>query len=693
MPSTDTIFPPGTVLKLLRGVPLDNTYRDTRDWASQQAQIAWFSSKVKVSYTDFTYQRQAYTVRVPTNAENIYDCNYMMYQNASYGVKWFFAFITQIDYVNDVTTEICFELDVMQTWYFDFKVNPCFVEREHVNDDTPGKHLIDEGLALGDYVTNASTFESFQDFYIVVGSTVSLTGNFYPIGGGYYGGIYSGVRFYAYSTQASGTIDTLISQLAQVGKADAIVCMYELPVKIASRTSSGSELQGLVDAPGALTVPNNRTLDGYTPRNGKLYTYPYQCIVMTNHDGGANTYRYEFFAGSPVFSYVGGLQPNSRLIAYPEKYKGITRNFNESLSLGNYPQSCWQKDLYGQWLATSQARWGYQKERNMRNMLTNLGASFVNNAGRGVAGLSSATDTAISEINKALDIQSSMREENEVHSMIPNSVSGTIGNGYTQISFDQYGFLLEAKSITNEIARSIDGYFDMFGYKVNALKAPNITGRKYWNFVKTIKASITGSLPVDAIGRIRNIFDKGITFWHGDWVGNYSLDNSAGAGVPDPPNPPDPPPDPPEPPDPSEPTGAIWGVPFPDWASHVTSEYGPRINPITGVSEVHEGIDIAYPIGTPIAAIAAGTCIRNTSSTGRGKYGTVQVNETYLYIYQHCSAVNMRVGDTITLGQADVARVGDTGYVTGPHLHLEIWANGTPVNPRPFLEGQFNPQS
>lgn len=692
MPNIETIFPPGTIVKLLTGVPLDNTYRDTRDWASQQAQIAWFSSKVKSSFTDFTYQRQSRTIRVPVNAETIYDCNYVMYQNASYGVKWFFAFITQIDYINDVTSEIHFQLDVIQTWYFNFKINPCFVEREHVNDDTPGKHLIDEGLALGDYITNESTFESFQDFLIVVGSTVSLTGNFYNVGGGYYGGIYSGVKFYAWNTQQSKQIDTIIEQLATAGKADAIVCMYELPEKIATKTSSGSELQGGIDSPKALVIPTNRTLDGYTPRNGKLYTYPYQALMISNHDGNAVTYRYEFFTnGAASFAYISGLQPNSRIICFPQDYKGVAQNFNEAISLGNFPQACWQKDLYGQWLATSQARWGYSKERNIRNMLTNLGGSLFGNIGRGWRGTADTVGDAIGEVNNALDIASKMQEENEVHSMQPNSVSGTIGNGYTQISVGKYGFMAEAKSITNQIARSIDGYFDMFGYKVNALKVPNITGRPYWNYVKTINAAITGSLPVEAMAAIRKIFDRGITFWHGDWVGDYSLPNSS-SGLPDPPNPPTPPVDPPTPPDPSEPTGAVWGVPFPDWASHVTSEYGPRINPITGVSEVHEGIDIAYPIGTPIAAIAAGTCIRNTSSTGRGNYGTVQVNDTYLYIYQHCSTVNMKVGDSITLEQADVARVGDTGYVTGPHLHLEIWANGTPVNPRPFLEGQFNPK-
>lgn len=683
------VYAPETIVRVLRNVPLDSTYKDTIDFLTPEAQAAYFQTKQKYAFTDFTYQRNEVAVRVPVQANDLYDCNYIMYKNSSFGLKWFYAFIKRVEYINDEMSYIYFELDVMQTWWFDITVMPSFVEREHVNDDTVGAHLIDEGLALGEYITNDSTFVSLSEFYIVVGSTVNLTnGNYPPAGGNTYGGIYSGVRFYVYNNAAA--LEGTLEDLADKGKADAIVSMFLLPYNLAPKgTTSGLELPTGISDPANITVPTNRTLGGYTPRNNKLYTYPYQALLLSNNEGNSNILNWEFFSTGAQIQYTGGTQPNSRAIAYPINYKGVPQNVQEAVVVGNFPQCCWTKNVYANWLAAQSIRWGYQGERAFRNQTTSLVGQGVSNYMNNptMSGVLPTIGAAANYVNSALDFQSRLAEEKEVHSIIPNSVQGTIGNGYTNVSIRKYGFLLEAKSIRAEIAASIDGYFDMFGYKVNSLKTPNITGRPSWNYVKTINASIVGSAPVDAISTIRGIFDRGVTFWHGDFVGDYQMPNTAMIH-PNPPGPnPDPTPDPPPTP-PPEPT-VTWGVPFTDWASHVTSEFGPRINPVTGQYENHDGIDIAYPTGTGIAAIAKGECIRNTSSAGRGLYVSVQVDSQYLYIYQHCSQINVQVGDPIAKGDP-IALVGATGQVTGPHLHLEIWSNGTPVNPRPFLEGKYN---
>lgn len=88
------------------------------------------------------------------------------------------------------------------------------------------------------------------------------------------------------------------------------------------------------------------------------------------------------------------------------------------------------------------------------------------------------------------------------------------------------GFYTYCRTIRAEYAKIIDDYFTMFGYKVNALKVPNIYGRKSFNYVKTIDAVIVGNVPVDAMSKLKNIFNKGVTFWHGDWVGDYERDNT-----------------------------------------------------------------------------------------------------------------------------------------------------------------------
>jgi hypothetical protein len=89
------------------------------------------------------------------------------------------------------------------------------------------------------------------------------------------------------------------------------------------------------------------------------------------------------------------------------------------------------------------------------------------------------------------------------------------------------GFYVEHKTIKSRYAKQIDDFFTMFGYKVNELKVPNITGRPYWNFVQTIDCNIDGSIPADDLDVIKNMFNKGVTFWHnGANMGNYSLDNT-----------------------------------------------------------------------------------------------------------------------------------------------------------------------
>ena len=113
-------FVPSTIVKVLKDVPLDSTYSDTIKFTSVGAQTAFFSGKAKYSFTDFTYQRVNSSVsaprgprsiRVPRVADDLYDCNYVMFQNANYGTKWFYAFIKQVNYINPNNTEIIYELD------------------------------------------------------------------------------------------------------------------------------------------------------------------------------------------------------------------------------------------------------------------------------------------------------------------------------------------------------------------------------------------------------------------------------------------------------------------------------------------------------------------------------------------------------------------------------------------------------
>lgn len=150
---------PNTTIYLLRNVPLDNTYTDTMWFENASSQWTHFKTRVDANGEIFaknTYQRKNINrCRLEVPADRVYDCNYMMFQNTNYGNKWFYAFITQVEYINNAVTEIEYELDVMQTWMFEYTLEMCMVEREHSSTDQIGDNLMSEPFDLGEYVVDS----------------------------------------------------------------------------------------------------------------------------------------------------------------------------------------------------------------------------------------------------------------------------------------------------------------------------------------------------------------------------------------------------------------------------------------------------------------------------------------------------------------------------------------------------------
>lgn len=124
-----------------------------------------------------------------------------------------------------------------------------------------------------------------------------------------------------------------------------------------------------------------------------------------------------------------------------------------------------------------------------------------------------------------------------------------------------------------------------------------------------------------------------------------------------------------------------FGNPFDlPWIAKVTSPYGYRVHPITGEKNLHRGIDIAVPEGTPIRAAQDGRVI---SAGYRGDYGlcvTLADDNGYQSKYAHCAGIAVSAGQEVKRGDV-IATVGSTGSSTGPHLHLEVLHDGEYLNP------------
>jgi uncharacterized membrane protein YvbJ len=88
-----------------------------------------------------------------------------------------------------------------------------------------------------------------------------------------------------------------------------------------------------------------------------------------------------------------------------------------------------------------------------------------------------------------------------------------------------YGMYLIKKQIKPEYIKKLTDFFNMFGYKKNEVKIPNLHTRQYWNYVQTLNCMITGDMNNQDLQIVKNIFDNGITLWHTDDIGNYALTN------------------------------------------------------------------------------------------------------------------------------------------------------------------------
>ena len=116
----------------------------------------------------------------------------------------------------------------------------------------------------------------------------------------------------------------------------------------------------------------------------------------------------------------------------------------------------------------------------------------------------------------------------------------------------------------------------------------------------------------------------------------------------------------------------------------VTSLYGKRVSPITGQNRMHQGLDIAAPLGSPIRAAAQGIVKRVGYAEDYGNYVEVSHGYGVLSRYAHAKIISVKRGDKVGKGET-IGAVGMTGRTTGPHLHYEIEIGGRKVDPSSFI--------
>ena len=538
---------PNTVIKVLRNIPWNNTYEDTVMFASQSAQLAYMNTMVKYTFQDQTYNRVNKGVsRVKMKAENLYDCNYMMFQNSNFGNKWFFAFINKVEYINNEVSEIYFEIDEVQTWLFDFEILRCFVEREHSVTDEIGENLLPEPVALGQYVMESIQSEVDKDIEKIVRPDTVLLYTSYEAGGAPAEGeivnhrVYSGMNImYERVLDADGNVDlsavTTLNGILQSFVGDnlmeGIVNIVMCPIALAPDPETPATYSETIRMPNHAHASH---LGGnYVPKNNKLYTYPYSYLYITTGNGNGAQYKYEHFT-SAVKSFnlrgsIVGSEPQMAL--FPNDYIEGSK-YDNLLILSSYPTVAFAYDTFKAYLA--------QNKYRIAGQIISAGVSGV--SGAFITGLSSVTKTGdinpvaeaigathvtVGALNKAISVASEMATA----SIQPPQTKGQHPADTLWAENGLLNFYFYDASIDEEHAKVIDDFFTRFGYTTNRLKVPNRDSRPYWNYVKTGGCIIQGNLPADSIRKLCDIHDKGITYWRsGTVVGHYELDNRPNNG-------------------------------------------------------------------------------------------------------------------------------------------------------------------
>lgn len=545
-------FTPSTIVYLVDS-PV-NDYKNQLNFASAAAQATYFLSKLKHSYTNFTYQRKDTFIRIPANIETLYDCNYVMYQNSNYGSKWFYCFIKKLEFVNPNTTNVYIETDVFQTWQFAITFLPSFVAREHVADDTVWKHTLPEPLSKPEYiytqlyskVYDTSTGSQTNWIYCVYATPASGTDEVRPavdISGSYqdYTPLYkighmksSGFLFGSPDSEIfKELIEFLISKNYEIsytitmpaefvqellavkwnGTFDSTVYNFKI---YSDFVATSGEINNI-----SLAAINTTTINGHTVRNKKCNCFPFRYLQLTDDIEQNAVCKYELFSSvthdsqdswQNAFAYHKTPGSDASVIMYPNYYQGKTTNFEHSITLSSFPPVPYSVDYFKQYLALHKSSFVTE---NIRQAIE-TGA----NAGFGVASAGQ-----FGAVHSVLDYMSTSAKYSDLAKRPPivhNAPSG-------ESKFCINGLRLKIYDVipTAEYIAKIDSFFDKYGYNVSITKTPQFTSRLNWNYIETKEIEIQGDIPKEDIDILKNMFNSGCTIWHNPATfGDYSQPNT-----------------------------------------------------------------------------------------------------------------------------------------------------------------------
>ena len=573
MPLLSWIQPSGTI-RLLKGVPLDPTYDHTIIFPNTTCQTAYFQSNV---FNNGTYTNQYYTrvnsgvIRVQDNIDSIYNTNYLMFKNSltTDGNKWYYAFVKSVEYINNNVVEIKYEIDVMQTWMFNYTLNTCFVEREHSSSDGLFENIVEENLDFGSeyvYIDRDSfnlgmeeivgeTHTTYRMGLILLANRNNHVGQESDAVGYRINSLVMPLYYQFVNDIDINNISGILDAWDEY--ADEIVAIYEYPSFLGTPNAPNLETVYTGDYyktqkyitggyhDGSLVTP---TINGYAPKNKKLFCYPYNYMEVNNNCGDRVNLRYEdwrIYANTaiPKFKIIGSFFTMPSACAYPYGYQGIDDALIFGIRYDNFPNCAWSGDAFKAW-------WAQNKNTFTTSFATGVLSSATSAVTGAIAGgiaggpvgaaVGAGVNTGISLASTILGNMARYQDAQAAPNHVKGDAQGESLNAFNnKMRFDFFYVQIKA-----QYARIIDDYFSRFGYACKRNKIPNTNVREHWTYTKTMGCTLTGEqMPSSVSKAICDIYNNGITFWRANVVGattnpssvtcdvgNYSQSNNPSNG-------------------------------------------------------------------------------------------------------------------------------------------------------------------
>ena len=525
----------GTTIYLIN-TPLINNEHTFYFETKEKQQLHFMTNSFK-QLDNYNYQRKDGFIRVNAYIDDIIKCNYVMYQNTDYSNKWYYAFVKDIKYHNDEYTDLYIETDVIQTWMFNYTIGESFIDREHVKDDTIGLHTQPEGLELGEYIAESMPLTPYMVFdksnccgvlavSELIPGLVDKRKNYE---------IPNGFKYVACSSFKG--LEQLIEYYDSLGKGEAIQYIFVAPKMFFSEwltytiVASDIQFDGTYstcvnyEMNDTFTISRPNTLGhNYYPTNKKLLTYPFSFLQVSNNTGGVADYKWEYFRYKesdqnerPIeFRIKGTICPGCSIVAIPQDYKKISDNRDEAIPLGKLPIGCWTSDVYTNWLTQNSVNLAIDK---VSSLVSIIGGSALMFTGAGTMIGGGMVAGGLMSIGKNLSQQHEYKTFPDQAKVNGNTVDINYQFGYDN-------FTCKKLSVSDEYAKIIDDFFNMYGYKINRVKIPEKNHRTNYWYTKTIDANIKGNIPRNDLLKIIEAYNNGITFWKQPYnFRNYSVVN------------------------------------------------------------------------------------------------------------------------------------------------------------------------